>query len=53
MFEKDVKEVHWCGAMVLREVEVLGEFSGWVRKQSVLESNNHRDSIEYPGGQGT
>ena len=53
MFDKDEGVFDWCGARNLREEEVIGEVSVWVQKESVLESNHHCDSIEYPGGKGT
>ena len=53
MFEKDEEGVDWCGARNLREEEVIGEVSGWVQKESVLESTHHRYSREDPRGEGT
>ena len=32
MFKKDVEGFHWCGAMNIMEVEVLGEVSVCVKK---------------------
>ena len=32
MFKKDEEGVDWCGAMSLREEEVIGEVSGQVQK---------------------
>ena len=36
MFKKDEEGVEWCGARNLEEEEVIGDFSGWVHKESVL-----------------
>ena len=41
MFDKDEEGVDWCGASSLGEEEVIGEVSGWVRKESVFESTHH------------
>ena len=38
------KGVDWCGPRSLWEEEVIGDFSGWVKKGSGIKSAHLRDS---------
>ena len=53
MSERDEEGVEWCGSSNLWEEEILLEVSRWVRKGSELNSTQHCDSIEEPGGEET